>query len=125
MKYSVRDYAKALDRALAEPQSDGSAIGKHFLALVERNGDGPRLRKILDEASRLARGKKGVRQVRIDSARPLDAAGEAHVKKFLQPGDVVGYAVDPDLVAGVRIIVNDEMQFDGSLKAKLDQLFGN
>ena len=28
------------------------------------------------------------------------------------------------LIAGVRITVNDELQFDGTMKAKLDALFG-
>jgi len=26
--------------------------------------------------------------------------------------------IDPDLIAGIKITVNDEMQFDGSLKSK-------
>lgn len=123
MKYSVHDYAKALDGAVAAPKANDAAIAKNFLALIRRNGDESRLEKILDEAARLARGKHGVREVTIESARPLTASQESAAKNFLKSGDMVNYAIDPTLVAGVRIIMNDETQFDGSLKSKLDTLF--
>ncbi len=123
MKYSVSDYAKALDGAVAAPKADDAANAKNFLALLRRHGDGSRLEKILDEAARLARGKHGVREVTIASARPLTASQAIAAKKFLKPGDMATYALDPALVAGVKIVVNDEMQFDGSLKSKLDALF--
>jgi len=39
-------------------------------------------------------------------------------------GDVVEARIDPDLIAGIKITVNDEMQFDGSLKSKLNKVLG-
>jgi len=114
------------------------AIAQNFLTLVRRNNDEARFGKILDEAARLARrgtsggtggesgkGERGAgeREVVIESARPLGKSQEALIKNLLKPGDAVSYKITPDLVAGVKIVVNDEMQFDGSLKAKLDSLF--
>ena len=124
MKYSISDYAKALDRALANPKSDKSAIVKNFLGLMRHNGDEGRAKKILNAAARFSRGRNAMREVMVESARPLVQSQQALVKKFLKPSDVVAYTIDPDLVAGVKMVVNDEMQFDGSLKAKLDTLFG-
>ena len=123
MKYSVQNYAKALVATIEDPKADKGAIVKNFLALVRKNGDETRLKNIIQEASRLSRGKGGVREVTIASARPLEKSQEKLLEKFIKPGDVVSYTTDPDLVAGVKIIVNDEMQFDGSMKAKLDRLF--
>lgn len=123
MKYSVHDYAKALDQAISDPKGDADAIGKRFLALVRQNGDGAKLEKILEAAARLSRGKGEVRQVIIESARKLSKPQEAVVKRFIKSGDVIEYAEDPDLVAGIKVVVNDEMQFDGTMKAKLDALF--
>jgi len=125
MKYSIHDYAKALDRAMAGPKAEQGGIVRNFSALIRRNGDGARLGKILNEAARLSRRRGTAREVEVGSARPLGKSQESHIKKFLKPGDVVTYGIDPDLVAGVKIVVNDEMQFDGSMKAKLDTLFGN
>ena len=127
MKYSVHDYAKALDEAIADPKAKHDAIIKNFLALVRRNNDEGRLKKILAEAARLSRkwpGAQGnMREVIVESARPLRKAQEKMLQQFIKPGDIVRYKVNPELVAGVKIVVNDEMQFDGTMKAKLDKLF--
>ena len=124
MKYSVQNYAKALVGVIEDTTiKDKSAVAKNFLAVVRKNGDEARLKKILDEAGRLSRGKGGGREVVIESARPLGKSQEKLLHEFVKPGDVVSYGVNPDLVAGVKITVDDAMQFDGSLRSKLDKLF--
>src|ERR1700722_14850261 len=124
MKYSTHDYAKALVEAIENPAvKDKNAIEKNFLALVRRNGDEARLMKILTEAARISRGKDGSRQVIVEAARKLSASQEKIVHQFMKPGDIAEYSTNPDLVAGIKITVNDEMQFDGTMKAKLDRMF--
>ena len=143
MKYSIHDYARALALAIeaagtgtgvkgtkgaqsAQEKSTHkkSAIERNFLALVRKNGDEVRLLKIVDEAARLLRSKGGERDVRIESARALSASQEKIVHRLVKAGDSVRYATNPDLIAGVKVTVNDEIQFDGTMKAKLDTLFG-
>jgi len=124
MKYSVQNYAKALVEAIEAPKANHAAVEKNFLALVRKNGDETRLKKILEEAARLSRGKGAGRDVVISSARPLAKAQEKLLQQFVKPGDTVTYATNPELVAGIKIVVNDEMQFDGTMKGKLDRLFG-
>jgi F0F1-type ATP synthase delta subunit len=102
----------------------GDEIAKNFLAVVRRNGDEGHLRKILEEASRLARGKSGVRKVTIESARQLNASQKGAMKHFVRAGDAIEERIDPDLVAGVRVTLDDELQFDGSLKNKLNRALG-
>ena len=126
MKYSTHMYAKALaEVAAAAKPADHPHIEKNFLALVERNSDGSRLRKILDEAARILGRTGGGRTVVFESARLLTAAQKKDVKMFVKPGDTVEERMNPSLVAGVRVIVNDEEQFDGSFKGKMDALFRN
>ena len=129
MKYAPHIYAKALVEVLSAPPGPGrqhdDAIAKNFLALVRRNGDEGHLRKILEEASRFARGHSGVRKVMIESARALAPSQKKMVEQFTKPGDVVEERVNPDLIAGIKVIVNDEMQFDGSLKNKLNRVLGS
>lgn len=125
MKYPPHIYAKALVEVLSAPagphKRSDAEVAKNFLALVQRNGDERYLRKILEEASRFARGKSGVRKVTIESARALGPSQKEAVAHFTKPGDVVEERIDPDLIAGIRIILNDELQFDGSLKTKLNR----
>jgi F0F1-type ATP synthase delta subunit len=126
MKYRSSIYAKALAEVISSKTtvSDASVV-RNFLAMVERNGDGAHLKAILEEAARFARGKNGVRKVILESARPLNDAQRKAVGTFARRGDVVEETINPALVAGVRIVVDDERQFDWSLKGKLDKLFGN
>jgi F0F1-type ATP synthase delta subunit len=132
MKYAPHIYAKALVEVLedvgkkkTETKAKDDAIAKNFLALVRKNGDEGHLKKILEEASRFARGKSGLRKVTVESARILNAAQKKTVEHFLKPGDVVEERIDPELIAGIRIVLNDELQFDGSLKNKLNRALGN
>ncbi len=46
------------------------------------------------------------------------------VGKFVKPDDVIEERIDQELIAGIRIILDDELQFDGSLKNKLEKAFG-
>jgi len=128
MKYPTHSYAKALAEVVGEAgasQKDSAVIMKNFLELVRRNGDEPHLQKIIEEAGRLARAKSGIRKVSIESARALTTAQEQSIGHFLKAKDVVERAIDPTLIAGIRLIVDDEMQFDGSLRGKLDNVFRN
>jgi F0F1-type ATP synthase delta subunit len=131
MKYAPHVYAKALVEVLEdaekkhETKAKDDVIAKNFLALVRKNGDEGHLKKILEEASRFARGKTGVRKVMVESARALSASQTLAMKHLLKPGDVVESRIDPELIAGVRIILNDELQFDGSLKNKLNRALGS
>lgn len=125
MKYSPYWYAKALAAAIADVKDKRGQdeIEKNFIALVRKNGDEARLRKIVEIAARLVRGKQGIRKVTIESARTLLPAQEKLLDSFLSPGDVVEREVDEELIAGIRIILNDELQFDGSLRGKLERIF--
>ncbi len=131
MKYSSYLYAKALVEVLADVRTkrgggddaaEDAMIADNFVALVRRNGDEGRLGKILEEASRLARGIGGLRRVVLESARPFTASQRKRTDALLTEGDIVVEKVDPTLIAGVRITVNDEMQLDGSLRTKLARL---
>ena len=125
MKYQAHIYAKALVEVLGDPKvKDDALIAKNFLELVARNGDAGHLGKILEEASRFARSRSGVRKVTIESARTLSAAQMETMKRFMKEGDVVEKRIDPNLIAGVRITLNEELQFDGSLKNKLNRVLG-
>jgi len=126
MKYSPHIYAHALAQAIiAAKGADHDGIAKNFLALVRKNGDETSLRKIVAEAERLIHKESGARKVTIISARPVKHSAEAMLKSILKPGDAIEEKIDPRLIAGIKILINDESEFDGSLKGKLDAIFSN
>jgi len=125
MKYPAHIYAKALAEAIATTKGKAAedAVVKNFIALVRRNGDEAHIRKLVEEAARMVRGKSGVRKVTIETARALKAPQRKLLDHFIKGGDIVEERIDPALVAGVKIILDDELQFDGSLKGKMDKIF--
>jgi F0F1-type ATP synthase delta subunit len=128
MKHPTHIYAKALVEVLDDFSKKGgkddTQIANNFLAMIKKNGDEGHLKKILEEASRFARGKSEVRKVTVESARELNPSQKEMMKNFIKPGDVIEERIDPELIAGIKIILNDELQFDGSLKNKLNKVLG-
>jgi len=126
MKYSTEDYAKALAAVvLAAKPGEESVIRKNFRDLLQKNGDEARGEKILAMVSQLLRREQGGREVVFESARKLTPAQHQKLKRFLRPGDEVALRENPNLIAGVRITTDGEYEFDGSLRGKLDKIFGN
>jgi F0F1-type ATP synthase delta subunit len=125
MKHSVRTYAKAFSEVAAGKLDRASEdkIVKNFLALVQKNGDSSHWNAILKESAKMLREKEGKRGVVIETARPLNGALRKRLEDILQEGDVIEEKIDATLVAGVRVTVNEESQFDASLSRKLQKLF--
>jgi len=127
MRYSTQNYAKALAAAVMEAKpEDGARIIRNFTGLLRKSGDETHAVKIINEASRMLLLQRGGREVVFETARPMAKAHhEKALREFTKAHDSVTLRVNPDLVAGVRIVVNGEQEFDGSLRGKLDKLFGN
>jgi F0F1-type ATP synthase delta subunit len=123
MKYRTADYGKALAEAIRDGKAKDSDLQKNFLGLVRKNGDEARLPAILAHAEMILRRGTGERKLVVESARPLSPAARKTLQKIIQPKDAVEEKLNPDLVAGVRITVNEEMQWDGSLARKIQKLF--
>jgi len=125
MKYSTLTYAEALaDVAREAHAGDVPRIQKNFLELLRRSGDEAHLSKILVEAERIMRAKDGSKHFVVTTARKQKMAAHEILKDLVGPHDAVTESVDPTLVAGMRVVVNDEMVFDGSLRSKLEKMFG-
>jgi F0F1-type ATP synthase delta subunit len=124
MKYALKNYGQALAEAILEDRnSQQGDVARNFMKMLGKNGDEVHAEKILREAERILRKADGIRSVVFESARPLGAAQERSLGAFSKPGDVVSRRIDPRLIAGVRVLIDDEREFDGSLKGKLDKLF--
>lgn len=124
MKYSPETYAKALASAIAQlrTEEERNVAVERFLDLVKKNGDSKKLPKIVASAEKIFCKHFGLRKVLIESARPIKDA-RILFKNFIRTGDFMEEAVNPELIAGVRITMNGEFIFDESLKGKLDKIF--
>jgi len=117
---SDQDKQKALE-ALCERAKLGS-FSKRFLGVLVRRGRMSLLPAILAEVEKVQIERKGGLMGDLVSAVPLDPAAlsgvlEALNKKFEKPVHLKT-AVDPSLIAGMRVTVNG-VTYDGTVKSKL------
>lgn len=124
MKYSPKLYAQAFSELATGPlaTTEETRLVKNFLEIVEKNNDVHQLKKIFEETGKLLRMKSGRRKITIESAREINHIGVG-LKNFLKPDDIIEEKTNPELIAGMKIVVNDESQFDGSLSRKMKKLF--
>ena len=124
MKYQPIHYAKAFCAAVAEHPHSGEKLVKNFARLIAKNGDEHGGAKILAATEKLLHATTGTKEVTFVTARPL-ASLRTKFHHLIHAHDTVDESVDASLIGGVKVLVNDELQFDGSLRRKLDKLFAN
>lgn len=122
MKYSPQMYAKAFSAITAKPSAESDILVKNLLALIKKNNDQHLLKKIYARVEKLVREQTGRRKVVIETARPIKNADKI-IGKIIKKDDILNERTNPDLIAGVRLIINDEVQFDGSMARKIKKLF--
>jgi len=128
----IKNYAEALAEIALKAEKSGSPssakpssakITERFLMLLIKLGYQSKARKIVELAEEIILKKKGNKKITLETARRLTAGNRVLLKQFVKEGDVVKEKVNSDLIAGVKVIINNEKQFDNSLKSKLQNIF--
>jgi F0F1-type ATP synthase delta subunit len=124
MKYSPQIYARVFSEIVCDPSFDKKEefLVKNFLGLIAKNNDQHQLKKIIALAEKLVRAKTGRRKLVIETARPVKKLDNI-IKKIIKKDDIVEEKINKDLIAGLKVVLNDEMQFDGSMQRKIKKLF--
>jgi len=124
MKRTPLLYAQALAEVASRKMdaAEENKIVKNFLATVRKNGDERQLKKIVAAAEKLILRKSGAKLIETETARPIKNL-RAALKNIASAHDVVREGTNSALVAGIKITIDDERQFDGSLARKLQKLF--
>jgi F0F1-type ATP synthase delta subunit len=145
MKYQPIQYARAFAQALrahadtadatrmnaerahlrqsaSHRRTSADELAKRFAQLIAKNGDTHHAPKIVAATEKLLHAAAGTKKVTLVAARPSEKIRSAF-RHIIGAKDTVEEKVDPSLVAGVKVLINDEVQFDASLKRKLDKLF--
>ena len=116
-------YARALLEVLKSEPKDKEAVMRQFVALLHKTGDARSASKIIEAVERKIAKDEGGSYVEIQSARKLPQESFAHFEKFVRKADRVTTRVQPELIAGVRVIIDDSWAIDATLKRRLEELF--
>lgn len=126
MKYSAKQYAQVLASSLAETApKDQDKILDNFVQVLAENNDLKLFEDIADEFHKIDLAKKGIKQVEITSASPINKENEQAIihelNKLVKGNFELKKKVDERLIGGVVIEVDDKM-LDASVKTNLEQL---
>ena len=123
MKHNVTTYAKALAELIAEKKLSEKEIVTRFLAFLEKKGMQKKGKEIVRAAEAIVLKKSGYRSIVVQTARKIQKNNM--LQTIANKGDIIVEKINPDLVAGVTITVNNEKRLDFSLKSVLDTIFND
>jgi F0F1-type ATP synthase delta subunit len=123
MKYKVKDYANALVEILSEGEISDKKIAQGFIKLLERQNDFKKSKEIIDLAEFLLVKKNNKKSVIFETARKLSDSQRKTLLKSTEKGDIIKEKINPELIAGVKIIVDNEKQLDQTMLKKLQTIF--
>ena len=143
MNYSPTIFAKSFFLAIKEaPNSEHPKLMKNFLRLLKKYGAEKDAHKIVTILQKMASRAEGTHRISIVTARALDKKTMQAVKHLFSAdrerpsaGAESGFSVggkeknvfteslNPDLLAGIKITIDDELVLDNSMKRKLKNLF--
>jgi F0F1-type ATP synthase delta subunit len=121
-RYTPKQYAAALFESLQEKGVSVDAVVKSFSAMVVRNYDKALLPKIIAQFKKLERTKAGRHEVVLTSARTIEKSVIADVKKKVGENSGITEVIDPKVLGGVRILINDEVVIDGTYRTRVRRM---
>jgi len=116
-------YAKAFRKALDEGKVSEEELVRnlsHVVGQRRQMAQWPRIARQVSEE--LVHHHKG-RWITVETPRLLTNTQRKKMEEVFSKKDYVEERVRPDLVAGMRVLMDGEREFDGSLKRKLDTIF--
>ena len=124
MRVAPKQYAEAFRAVVAEARpSETKTIIRRLIASAIKRQDRARLPAIVHAIERKTVTENGGRWVEIQTARSVPPRALSRFRRTFSKKDQITTKIDPRLVAGVRIVVNDERALDYSLERKLRKLF--
>jgi F-type H+-transporting ATPase subunit delta len=126
MRFSAKQYAMALVESLeGTAHKDQDKILDNFVQVLAENNDLRMFDEISGEFHKLELAKKGIKQVEVTSAAPLNHENEKAIiqelNKIVKGNLELKKKVDESLIGGVVIRMEDQM-IDASVKNNLEQL---
>lgn len=124
MNYSSKFYALALHEALnmTKTDSDIKKCINNFLFLIKKNRDQKKIKNIILALEKIIVKENGGRKILVESARPLNTINEKIVESLIKKTDIVEKKINSDLIAGIKININDELLLDGSFATKIKKI---
>lgn len=124
MKFTNRLYAKILLDALENKSvHEKRSIFRRFLYILYKNGAFKNLPIILKEFEAENYRRVGLKKVELESADALSPQLLTDIKSIFSNKVIVYTKVKPEILAGLKIILDNELLIDASAKSRVDKIF--
>ncbi len=120
-------YAEALAEIIIEKKAEGPERSRrtvaNFVKFLEKNNQMGKAKEILGLTEDLLLQKHGKSKITFQTAREMTASQKKLLESFVKKGDIVKEKINQELIAGIKIIINDSQQFDASMQNRLQNIF--
>ena len=125
MRYKTGQYAEALVQAIegAAPEIVHVRI-RAFAQLLKKHRMLGKAEAIARAAERRLAQRTGVRRVSLESPAPVPATLQKEIAGLFHGKVWIEGKVRPELLAGIRILIDDETLIDASGIGRLSHIFG-
>ena len=126
MKNTPKQYANALIEVLEQTNpKDQDMVLDNFVKVLAENNDLRLFEEIADEFHKQELARKGIKQIEVTSAHPINKANEQEIihelNKLVKGNYELKKEIDEKLIGGVVIRMDDQM-IDASVKNSLEEL---
>ncbi len=124
MRHSSKQYALALLSVLKErSEADHAKIMRSFLGILARNGDRSKLHAIIRDMEKYYLKEAGLKKVVLETPHPVTAETKKEVEHILGKNIVVFEKLNPELLAGIKILIDDILLIDASAQTRIQKIF--
>lgn len=123
MKTTPKQYAISLYEAVqhASPK-EAEELVANFVKLLRVNNNLSLGKKIIAEYEAYDRKQKGIARIKITSSEKLSPAVTSGIVKHFAKQVEMEEAVDPALLGGIVLEIDEDILIDGSVRTKLENL---
>ncbi len=124
-KNNIKIYAKALAEIISKKitPAEEKKITDNFLKLLVKNGKENKGVQIIALTRELLLRQSGNQKIILETARKIVQSQKDLLKSMAKEGDIIEEKINSELIAGVKIIINNEKQLDQTLFKKINNLF--
>lgn len=124
MKYRPEQYAEALLAACQEKSDEEQKrIVKRFVELLVRHQATGKTHAICEGYEKLVLQKEGMRSVRLETTGGVSEKLKNEIHSILGKHIYIEEVANPDLLGGVKIIIDNEILIDASARRQMEDLF--
>lgn len=124
MRYNTRQYATALLHVIKDKYGKKRQDAlRNFIQIIRKNRDFTRLASIIREVERQYLQKTGFKKIEIESAVPISREIKKEISRLAGEKVFIEESTRQELLAGIKIMINEEFLIDASAKKQIKKFF--